>query len=76
MSNATNIPVSSAPTTSPTSTMPLLTVSNEVLLEVVSCLEWNSGINALMQVSGRTYYLISYRLFWHNVFWAESTAFK
>lgn len=29
-----------------------------------------------MQVSGRTYYLISHRLFWHNVFWAESTAFK
>lgn len=54
----------------------LLTLSNELLLEVANYLEWDSDINAFMQVSGRTYYLLSQRLFWHNVFWSESTAFE
>lgn len=56
--------------------MSLLTLSNELLLEVANYLEWDSDINAFMQVSGRTYYLLSQRLFWHNVFWSESTAFE
>lgn len=54
--------------------MTLLTLSNELVVEIVSYLQYDSDINALMQVSGRLYYLLSPYLYRHNARYFEGTA--
>lgn len=55
--------------------MPLLRLSNELLLQIASYLNWDSDINAFMQVSGRTYYLLTPWLYRHNIGWCDATSY-
>ena len=56
--------------------MSLLSLSNELLLEIASCFKYDSDINALMQTSGRLYYLLNTHLYRHNIRYFESSALE
>lgn len=54
--------------------MTLLTLFNELFLEIVSYLEYDSEINALMQISGRLYDLLIPYLYRYNARYFEGFA--
>ncbi|ODM19465.1 hypothetical protein SI65_04449 [Aspergillus cristatus] len=54
--------------------MTLLMLSNELVLEIAGYLKYESDINALMQVSGRLYYVLSPYLYRHNALYFEGSA--
>ena len=54
--------------------MTLLTLFNELFLESVSYLEYDSEINALMQISGRLYDLLIPYLYRYNARYFEGFA--
>ena len=56
--------------------MPLLSLSNELLLEIASYFKYGSDINALMQTTGRLYYLLNTYLYRHNIRYFESSALE
>ena len=56
--------------------MSLLSLSNELLLEIASYFKYGSDINALMQTTGRLYWLLNTYLYRHNMRYFESSALK
>lgn len=56
--------------------MSLLSLSNELLLEIASYFKYDSDINALMQTTGRLYYLLNTYLYRHNFRYFESSAIE
>ena len=56
--------------------MSLLSLSNELLLEIASYFKYDSDINALMQITGRLYYLLNTYLYRHNIRYFKKSALE